>query len=216
MQLCTGDINTTEFVQRNVNMSVIHPTTPANYFHALRRQMLRSWRKPLIVASPKVLLRLPDATSPLSEMCGTTQFQPVLADSVVPSADVQRVLIVSGKIYYDLAAKRAELNLQNKVAILRIEELCPFPYANLIDAIGKYTEQAPNVEFYYVQEEHENQGAYTFAAPRLVRILEKLCGKTVPLTYVGRKAASVSAVGISKIHKKEVQELMQKPFAGLK
>lgn len=218
LQSCVGDINTPDIVQRKVNMYVLHPTTPANYFHALRRQMHRKFRKPLIIASPKILLRHQDAVSKLSDMGGNSEFMPVLPDSFVPpSSTVKRVILVSGKFYYELAEKRAQLKLQNDVALIRIEELCPFPFGALEDALKPYFASGNMPEVVWAQEEHENQGAYTFVLPRIQKLLDTMFGKNkVPVNYVGRKSAGVSAVGIAKLHKQEYAELMEKAFAGLK
>ncbi|KAJ1933191.1 hypothetical protein EC988_009202, partial [Linderina pennispora] len=122
------------------NVYIAFPTTPAQMFHLLRRQMKRNFRKPLIVAGPKTLLRLAQAVSPLSDMGTGTQFQPVLDDPVVqdPRA-VKRVMLVAGKLYYDLAKLRSEHPLGEHVAIVRVEELSPFPRQQLYQTISQYT-----------------------------------------------------------------------------
>ncbi|KAH0616439.1 hypothetical protein JD844_027532 [Phrynosoma platyrhinos] len=124
----------------HVNMSVVHPTTPAQYFHLLRRQMVRNFRKPLIVAAPKTLLRLPAAVSSLQEMAPGTMFRPVIGDSTVDPKNVSRVVICSGKHYYALAKHRETLEEKKQnTAIIRLEELCPFPLDALQQEMNKFT-----------------------------------------------------------------------------
>eukprot|EP01137_Pigoraptor_chileana_P037735 Opistho-2@35294 len=188
----------------NVNMSVINPTTPANYFHALRRQLKRTFRKPLIVVGPKTLLRLPAAVSPLDDMATGTTFQPVLSDKVAPEG-VRRVAFVSGKVYYELIKAREALPeaQRGETAFVRVEELCPFPAERLKEEIAKFT----NAEkFLWVQEEPLNMGAWQFVEPRF----EGLVGKK--LQYVGRAPAAAAAVGVSKKHKEEVATLFNAAF----
>ncbi|KAF9895906.1 putative 2-oxoglutarate dehydrogenase E1 component DHKTD1, mitochondrial, partial [Lobosporangium transversale] len=125
----------------NTNMHVVNPTTPAQYFHLLRRQMKRNFRKPLIVVGPKTLLRLPQAVSSLEDMAPGTTFEPVLGDMKTekdPSA-VEKVLFVSGKLYYDLLKERETKGVDEKVAIVRVEELSPFPKEGLEQQIKTYS-----------------------------------------------------------------------------
>ncbi|KAG0412152.1 hypothetical protein HPB47_010708 [Ixodes persulcatus] len=122
----------------DVNFSFVHPTTPAQYFHLLRRQMLRNFRKPLVVASPKILLRHPAATSSLAELAPGTFFRPVLGEAV-PRTSAGKVLLCSGKHYYALAKQREELGKDQDVAIVRLEALCPFPAKELAEELSKYT-----------------------------------------------------------------------------
>ena len=122
---------------KNINWHVINPTTPAQYFHALRRQLKRPFRKPLIVASPKTLLKLSTAVSSLSEMAPGTTFQPVLDDSI-DANQVKKVVFVSGKLYYDLVKERESRKLDSQVAIVRMEELCPFPVEDVKGVMSKY------------------------------------------------------------------------------
>lgn len=124
----------------DVNLQVINPTTPAQYFHALRRQIVRNFRKPLVIASPKTLLRLGDATSTPVDFAPGTSFQPVLGDAQAPpAATVQRVILCSGKHYYGLQEERAKLGEAGEgVAIVRVESLCPFPVSEINAELNKY------------------------------------------------------------------------------
>ncbi|MGH0136908.1 UNVERIFIED_CONTAM: hypothetical protein FKN15_036750 [Acipenser sinensis] len=123
----------------NINMSVVNPTTPAQYFHLLRRQMIRNFRKPLIVASPKMLLRFPGAVSSLSDLAPGTTFKPVLGDPSVDPKNVSRVVLCSGKHYYALLKQReASGEAQKNTALIRVEELCPFPVEALQQELNQY------------------------------------------------------------------------------
>lgn len=121
----------------DVNLQIINPTTSAQYFHALRRQLVRDIRKPLVVVGPKILLRLSDAASAYTEFRPGTHFQPVIADATADLAKVTRVLLCSGKHYYNLNAHRVGNKLTD-VAIVRIESLCPFPVKEINDELAKY------------------------------------------------------------------------------
>uniref|UniRef100_H2Y7C1 2-oxoadipate dehydrogenase complex component E1 n=1 Tax=Ciona savignyi TaxID=51511 RepID=H2Y7C1_CIOSA len=151
-----------------VNMSVCHPTTSAQYFHLLRRQMLRNFRKPLIVASPKILLRLPAASSHIKEFESGTHFLPVIGDTSAQSPQtVKKVILCSGKHYYALEDQRKKLSQNDKdlknVAIVRVEELCPFP----TDALRQELARFPSAEtFVWAQEEPRNMGPWSFVNPR--------------------------------------------------
>ncbi|TFK48888.1 dehydrogenase E1 and transketolase domain-containing protein 1 [Heliocybe sulcata] len=191
--------------EANVNMSVVFPTTPAQYFHLLRRQMKRNFRKPLIVAAPKGLLRLPAATSALADLASGTMFQPVLDDPFpeLGKANVERVVVLSGKLYYELAKSRQE-NL-GKTALIRIEELCPFPFADLRRILGSYPSAK---EFMWVQEEPRNQGAYMHVAGRISHVLRSI-GHDGELVFKGRKEDAVPAPGVGKVYRTQ-QELVVK------
>ena len=189
LQLCAED-----------NMRVSIPTTPANYFHLLRRQGLSPKRKPLVVFTPKSLLRHRLAVSSVEDFT-TGTFQPVLADPGAPPADqVKRVLLCSGKVYYDLFQARAERKVTDTV-ILRMEQLYPLPIEEVKAALSAY----PNAEaFAWVQEEPANQGAWSFIA---LNLLEHLEG--VPLRRISRPAAAAPAVGSAKLHEGEQAALME-------
>lgn len=152
----------------DINMQVVNPTTPAQMFHLLRRQLVRPYRKPLIIAGPKILLRFPAAVSSLQDLAPGTSFQPVLDDDKVTSAEaVKKLIFVSGKHFYALRQRQEEKGVKD-VAIVRLEELCPFPTFSLQKLVQKY----PNAkEHVWCQEEPRNGGAWTFIEPRFRRLV---------------------------------------------
>ena len=185
------------------NMQVIYPTTPAQYFHALRRQMKNNPRKPLIVMNPKSLLRHPMATSHVDDLTNG-RFEPVLLD-VATSEEVTRVVLTSGKVYYDLRQARDKANA--KVAILRLEQFYPFPQQMLVDAIKAY----PNAtEIFWVQEEPRNMGAWPFLHERLQAILTP----NQKLSYVGRPLAAAPATGSHHRHDEQQKALVERAIGG--
>ena len=180
------------------NMQVIYPTTPAQYFHALRRQMKNNPRKPLIVTTPKSLLRHPMAVSRVDDLLNG-RFEPVLLD-VATSDEVKRVIITSGKVYYDLRTARDKANA--KVAILRLEQYYPFPQPILADALKGY----PNAtEVVWVQEEPRNMGAWPFLHEHLLSVI----GPNLELTYVGRPKAAAPATGSHHRHEDQQKKLVE-------
>ncbi len=183
------------------NMTIAMCSTPANYFHLLRRQGLSPVRRPLIAFTPKSLLRLKAAVSQLDEFTDSS-FQPVIADSGA-GTDVRRVLLCSGKVYYDLASHRAEQNRED-VAIVRVEQLYPLPAEELARQLERY----PDAELVWVQEEPANQGAWPFMA---LNLPEHLDGRT--LRRVARRAAASTAVGSSAVHEAQQKELVTTAFA---
>ncbi|KAI8577536.1 hypothetical protein K450DRAFT_282476 [Umbelopsis ramanniana AG] len=190
----------------NPNWHVVNCTTPAQYFHVLRRQMKRSFRKPLIVAAPKGLLKSPVCTSSLSDMASGTHFQPILGDATVNDASsIEKVVFVSGKLYYDLVKERENRGLNNKVALVRIEELCPFPRNEIANELSKYNNAG---DYVWCQEEPQNGGAYSFMLPRLSKLLPS--GQT--LKYVGRKPLAAPAVGIAYRHREEQATILENVF----
>ncbi|XP_061936221.1 2-oxoglutarate dehydrogenase complex component E1 isoform X2 [Apis cerana] len=149
----------------DINWIVANCSTPANYFHILRRQIALPFRKPLILMTPKSLLRHPEAKSNFDLMLENTEFLRVIPEEGVASQNpnnVKRVLFCSGKIYYDLKKARAEKNLDDKVAIIRVEQISPFPY----DLVKKEAVKYSNADLVWAQEEHKNQGAWTYIQPR--------------------------------------------------
>jgi probable 2-oxoglutarate dehydrogenase E1 component DHKTD1 len=203
LQLCNGSewagldgfeaSSSSEKTIEPLNMIVAQPTTPSNYFHLLRRQMARSFKKPLIVATPKQLLRLPEAFSRLDQLGPGTSFHSVLDDSSTSSStrSVQRIILCSGKIYYemDAARKKAASGDDNKkIAIIRIEELAPWPASTLKALLSSYPSSA---EIVWVQDEPANSGAWQWANMHLL-----LAG--VKARYIGRPALSAASVGIKK------------------
>ncbi|WP_216592882.1 multifunctional oxoglutarate decarboxylase/oxoglutarate dehydrogenase thiamine pyrophosphate-binding subunit/dihydrolipoyllysine-residue succinyltransferase subunit [Verrucosispora sioxanthis] len=189
LQLCAED-----------NMRVANPTTPANYFHLLRRQALSPKRKPLVVFTPKSLLRHKLCVSSVEDFT-TGGFSPVLADPAAGNAErVKRVLLCSGKVYYDLFQARQERGISN-TAIIRLEQLYPMPVEEIRAALAQY----PNAEdFAWVQEEPANQGAWSFVALNLLEHLDD-----VRLRRISRPAAAAPAVGSAKMHEVEQTALIE-------
>jgi 2-oxoglutarate dehydrogenase E1 component len=187
------------------NMSVCNLTTPANYFHALRRQMKRNFRKPLIIMTPKSLLRHKLAVSSLHDMTNGSGFKFVIpeTDDLVAPDQVKRIVLCTGKVYYDLLAERRERGIKN-VAIVRLEQIYPFPAKNLKAAIEAYK----NADLVWCQEEAENNGAWTFVDRRIESVLTCLDGAAKRPSYVGRKAAASPATGLAKTHAAEQAALV--------
>jgi 2-oxoglutarate dehydrogenase E1 component len=179
------------------NMYVCNLTTPANYFHALRRQQHRNFRKPLIVFEPKSLLRHKLAVSPLAAFAEGTRFQFVIPeiDAIAPPDRVRRVAICSGKVYYDLLAERRSKDIKD-IAIVRLEQLYPFPKNSLGRVLAPYV----NADVVWCQEEPENMGAWHFLDRRIEKVLSRLDMKVRRPIYVGRDAAASPATGLAKTH----------------
>ena len=188
----------------NGNMQVAIPTTAAQYFHLLRRQALRDWQKPLIIMSPKSLLRHPQVSSEPAAFTTGHAFQEVLADTEVDAAKVTRVVVCSGKIFYELAAQREKQKLTN-VALLRFEQLYPFPEKTFVQLMNSY---AKAEELLWVQEEPQNMGAWGFMRPRLRASMSHL-----KLRYVGRKTSGTTAEGYMKAHTIAQQRIIDAAFA---
>lgn len=187
----------------DVNFQVINPSTPAQYFHALRRQMVRNFRKPLIVVAPKTLLRLSECVSTHADLAPGTYFESVIGDRVVTDPKkVKRVILCCGKHYYNLNNERIA-SRNNDVAIVRIESLCPFPVQDIQDELAKYCNAR---EFIWSQEEHRNMGAWSFIQPRF----ENMCGRRIK--YRGRYEGATIAVGVSSWHAKEAEQVIKAAF----
>jgi 2-oxoglutarate dehydrogenase E1 component len=187
------------------NIQVVQPTTPAQFFHCLRRQVLRRLRKPLVVMTPKSLLRHPKVVSSLDEFA-TGRFERILPDAPGRSADaVTRILMCSGKIYFDLDRER-ERSGRTDVAILRLEQLYPLNDETLEAALRSYRE---GTTVYWVQEEPENMGAWPFLR---FRFCDKVLGR-YPLKGISRLASSSPATGSHSSHKKEQEQLIAAAFA---
>jgi 2-oxoglutarate dehydrogenase E1 component len=189
------------------NWQVVVPTTPANYFHALRRQTRRSFRKPLVVMTPKSLLRHKDAVSRLQDFGPGTSFRRILAetDQLVDGAKVRRVILCSGKVYFDLLAERRKRKIDD-IAIMRIEQLYPFPFSRL----GVRLSQFPNAEVVWCQEEPENMGGWHFVDRRIERALAGLNIKATRPIYIGRPEAASPATGSARTHVKEQADLVDR------
>jgi 2-oxoglutarate dehydrogenase E1 component len=185
------------------NMQITTPTTPAQYFHLLRRQVVRSWRKPLVVFTPKSLLRHPRAVSPLAELA-TGTFQHVLPDERDASAATQtsRILLCGGKVYYDLIEARQKQS-RNEVAIVRIEQLYPLREQALRDALADYADGTPAI---WVQEEPANMGAWA----QVRRLYGAVLVDRFPLSGVTRPVSASPATGSSARHKREQQNLVER------
>ena len=191
LQLCAED-----------NMIVAMPTSPASYFHMLRRQDAQPFRKPLVVMTPKSLLRHPLCRSTVEQIEHNTRFVPVLDDSLEKKAKVRKVLVCAGHVYYDLLEERTKRGLED-VAILRLEQFYPFDQQALESLIASYPKIAKVV---WVQEEPENQGALGFLQ-RIWRAPVK------PWEWVSRKESASTATGFIHIHKAELKELLDQAFA---
>ncbi|MCM3686820.1 multifunctional oxoglutarate decarboxylase/oxoglutarate dehydrogenase thiamine pyrophosphate-binding subunit/dihydrolipoyllysine-residue succinyltransferase subunit [Kocuria rosea] len=184
------------------NMVVANPSTPANHFHLLRRQAYSRPRKPLIVATPKQLLRLKAAASPIEEFTSGT-FRPVIADEAgLDRSEVTDVVLVSGRLYYDLAAMR-EQKKDRTTAIVRVEQLYPLPLAEIREELSKY----PQARIVWAQDEPANQGAWPFMAVNLVPQLDR------PVRLASRPASASPANGSAKRHTAELETLVQSAFS---
>ena len=179
------------------NLIVVNITTPANFFHALRRQLAFDFRRPLVVMSPKSLLRHPLAQSNISEL-SESKFRELIPDPFADAKKVKRILLCSGKIFYDLFDYQQKNN-RNDIAIIRIEQLYPFPFSQLQIELNKY----PGAEIFWVQEEPRNMGAWFYIWNILTEI---------KITRISRKASASPATGFAKIHAKEQADIVLQSF----
>jgi 2-oxoglutarate dehydrogenase E1 component len=193
----------------DTNMQIVQPTTASQIFHLLRRQMVRAFRKPLVILTPKSLLRNKDATSPMSEFT-KGEFRTVIPelDSGVDAAKVKRVIACSGKVYYDLVKKRAERK-SNDVALLRVEQLYPFPHKAFQAEMKKYPQAT---EIVWCQDEPQNQGAWFFVQ----HYIHENMLEGQKLGYAGRPASASPAVGYAHLHQEQQKALLEQAFAKLK
>jgi 2-oxoglutarate dehydrogenase E1 component len=194
LQLCAED-----------NMQVCNLTTPANYFHALRRQVRRAFRKPLVIMTPKSLLRHKLATSSLAQMGPGTTFHRIIAEThaLVADEQVKRVVLCSGKVYYDLLEERQKQKI-NDVALIRVEQIYPFPKHSVEQQFARYR----NAEVVWCQEEPKNMGAWFFVEPRIEDVLAAANVGAKRPRYVGRKEAASPATGLYKRHNIEQKALV--------
>ena len=199
LQLCGED-----------NWQVCNLTSAANYFHLLRRQVRRNFRKPLILMTPKSMLRAPEMMSKLADMGPGTSFHRVLADHdpAVDPAKTRRVVLSTGKVHFDLAKYRSE-NKITDVALIRIEQLYPFPFNTLAKELGPYK----NAEFVWCQEEPENMGAWHFVDRKIERVLNGIDVKGKRARYIGRPEAAATATGLLRRHNAEQARLVAEAFA---
>ncbi|WP_112321901.1 2-oxoglutarate dehydrogenase E1 component [Oceanibium sediminis] len=207
LQMCAED-----------NWIVANCTTPANYFHILRRQLHRSFRKPLVMMTPKSLLRHKLAVSKLDEMSNGSSFHRVLwddaqhgnSDTVLKADDkIKRVVICSGKVYYDLLAARDEQGLDD-VYLLRLEQFYPFPAQSLVKELKRFLK----AEVVWCQEEPKNQGGWSFVEPNIEWVLGRIKAKTKRPVYAGRAAAASPATGLAKSHKAQQDALVNEALTG--
>ena len=201
LQMCGGD-----------NWIVANCTTPANYFHILRRQMHRSYRKPLVMMSPKSLLRHKMAVSRADDFCTGSSFHRVLWDDaqmgnsdtkLATDKKIKRVVMCSGKVYFDLLAERDERGIKD-VYLMRIEQFYPFPARSMVDELGRFKQ----AEMIWCQEEPKNQGAWNFIEPNIEWVLTRIKAKANRPIYVGRSASASPATGLSSQHKSQQSEII--------
>jgi 2-oxoglutarate dehydrogenase E1 component len=207
LQLCAED-----------NLQVANCTTPANYFHILRRQMLREFRKPLVMMTPKSLLRHKKAVSNLSEMAEGSSFHRVLWDDaerganttirLKPDDQIRRVVLCSGKVYYDLLDEREKLGVDD-VYLLRLEQFYPWPMKSLSHELARFK----TAELVWCQEEPKNMGGWTFVDPWLELTLAKLKVSATRARYVGRPASASTAAGLMSRHMRELATFLAAAFA---
>ena len=207
LQLCAQD-----------NMQVANCTTPANYFHILRRQIHRDFRKPLILMTPKSLLRHKLAVSALADLSEGSSFHRVLWDDaetdgrkaeveLVADENIRRVIMCSGKVYYDLFEEREKRGV-NDVYLLRLEQLYPFPVAPMMKELERFKQ----ADMVWCQEEPKNMGSWTFVDPNIERVLDRLDCKSKRARYVGRPASASTAAGTMSLHKKELAAFLDAAF----
>ncbi|XP_060516610.1 2-oxoglutarate dehydrogenase complex component E1 isoform X3 [Cylas formicarius] len=218
----------------DINWIIANCTTPANLFHLLRRQIALPFRKPLIIMTPKSLLRHPEARSSFDEMVEGTEFQRIIADDG-PAAQnpqcVQKLIFCSGKVFYDLRKINKEKGIEDKIALIRVEQLTPFPF----DLVKAECEKYPNAQIAWAQEEHKNQGGWAYVKPRFettlagqrdivskkANWLSRMFGKRTPeprddgikpdnriVSYIGRPVAASTATGSKAQHLKELKNLL--------
>jgi 2-oxoglutarate dehydrogenase E1 component len=208
LQLCSND-----------NMQVMNCTTPANYFHALRRQMHRDFRKPLIIMTPKSLLRNKYCVSNLEDFSKDNSFHRILWDHAIDpkskgfiklkkNSEIKKVVMCSGKVYFDLLVAREKLR-KDDVVLFRIEQLYPFPAKTLVKELKVY---AKNAKFYWCQEEPKNMGAWFSVRDYIQWTLETIKANNVEISYIGRSPDASPATGYAKRHVFQQQEIINKVF----
>uniref|UniRef100_A0A8B9KT86 2-oxoglutarate dehydrogenase complex component E1 n=1 Tax=Astyanax mexicanus TaxID=7994 RepID=A0A8B9KT86_ASTMX len=215
LQMCNDDPDvfpkiTDDFAVRQLydcNWIVVNCSTPANYFHVLRRQILQPFRKPLIVFTPKSLLRHPEAKSNFDLMLPGTHFQRLIVEegsAAQNPSEVKRLIFCTGKVYYELTRERKTRNMEDTVAIARIEQLSPFPF----DLVKAETEKYPNADLVWCQEEHKNQGYYDYVKPRMRTTIDRV----KPVWYAGREPAAAPATGSKNSHLMELKRFLDTAF----
>ena len=207
LQLCAED-----------NIQVANCSTPANYFHILRRQLVREYRKPLIIMTPKSLLRHKKAVSTLDDMAEGSTFHRVLHDDAERGINtevklecddkIRRIVLCSGKVYYDLLDEREKRGITD-VYLMRLEQFYPWPVKSLTTELSRFK----NAELVWCQEEPKNMGAWTFVDPWLELTLDKLKIAAKRARYVGRPASASTAAGQMSRHLKELETFLAAAFA---
>lgn len=195
---------------QDANIQVCYPSTPASYFHMLRRQVRRDFRKPLIIFTSKSLLRHPKARSAFDEMGPNTRFHRVIADDgtkIDKPENVQKLVFCSGQVYYFLDKYRDEKKITN-TAITRLEQISPFPFDKIIEEIQKY----PNAEIIWAQEEPMNAGAWSYVEPRVYTVFKKLGLRSKDLIYAGRDPSASTATGNKKQNEREEAAILHDVF----
>jgi 2-oxoglutarate dehydrogenase E1 component len=199
------------------NMQVVYCSTPANYFHVLRRQMKREFRKPLILMTPKSLLRNKRCVSSLAELAEGSTFHRILWDDVqrgiegvklVADDKIRRVVLCTGKVYYDLFEEREKKGI-NDVYLMRVEQLYPFPLKALAAELARF----PNADVVWCQEEPKNMGAWGFVEPYLEWVLERANSKVKRARYAGRAASAATATGLMSKHLAQLQAFLDEAFS---
>eukprot|EP01094_Clydonella_sp_ATCC50884_P014412 TRINITY_DN2483_c0_g1_i2.p2 TRINITY_DN2483_c0_g1~~TRINITY_DN2483_c0_g1_i2.p2 ORF type:complete len:247 (-),score=80.11 TRINITY_DN2483_c0_g1_i2:41-781(-) len=199
---------------QQINIQVANVTTPANFFHLLRRQIHRQYRKPLIVMTPKRGLQLKTVRSPLSDFGPGNTFRRVIPDEsadLAPPEQVRRLVFTSGNCYHDLAAERdalvskEETKMQGStVAVVRMEQYAPFPFDRVAEEAAKY----PNAEICWAQEEHLNMGAWTYVEPRI-----RTATRGTNPRVISRGPSAATATGVPARHKTELRHILDETFA---
>lgn len=197
---------------QNNNWQVLQCSTPANFFHAMRRQVNRDYRKPAVFVNPKSLLKLRACVSEKEDFMNDRfhRVLPANTEEIGGDGNAKRVIFTSGKAYYDLKAERDRLGLKN-VVFSRLEQLAPFPFV----AVEAEVRRFPNAEFMWAQEEPMNMGAYTYIAPRFEALFEKLNYDQRKIKYAGRPPRASPATGFPKVHKQEEADIRADSFADL-
>uniref|UniRef100_A0A672HUW1 2-oxoglutarate dehydrogenase complex component E1 n=1 Tax=Salarias fasciatus TaxID=181472 RepID=A0A672HUW1_SALFA len=211
LQMCNDDPDVMpDFAVRQLydcNWIVVNSSCPGNYFHVLRRQILLPFRKPLIVFTPKSLLRHPEARASFDQMLPGTHFQRLIPDEGPVSQrpeDVRRLIFCTGKVYYELTKERRSRGLDATVAIARIEQLSPFPF----DLVKAESERFCNADLVWCQEEHKNQGYYDYVKPRIRTTIQR----AKPVWYAGRGPAAAPATGNKNTHLVELRRFLDTAF----